>query len=66
MAYALALGKPTLLIHPNTWKKKWLNVVKREASSIFKNFIHPHTLERFTFCEVADIITMNQYEAKNL
>ena len=22
MAYALALGKPTLLIHPNTWKKK--------------------------------------------
>lgn len=31
MAYALALGKPTLLIHPNTWKKKWLNVVKREG-----------------------------------
>ena len=30
MAYALALGKPTLLIHPNTWKKKWLNVAKRE------------------------------------
>lgn len=21
MAYALALGKPTLLIHPGTWKK---------------------------------------------
>ena len=21
MAYALALGKPTLLIHPNTWKR---------------------------------------------
>ena len=31
MAYALALGKPTLLIHPNTWQKKWLNVVKREG-----------------------------------
>ena len=31
MGYALALGKPTLLIHPNTWKKKWLNVVKREG-----------------------------------
>lgn len=31
MTYALALGKPTLLIHPNTWKKKWLNVVKREG-----------------------------------
>ena len=31
MAYALALGKPTLLIHPGTWKKKWLNVVKREG-----------------------------------
>ena len=31
MAYALALGKPTLLIRPNTWKKKWLNVVKREG-----------------------------------
>ena len=31
MAYALALGKPTLLIHSNTWKKKWLNVVKREG-----------------------------------
>ena len=31
MAYALALGTPTLLIHPNTWKKKWLNVVKREG-----------------------------------
>ena len=30
MAYALALGKPTLLIHPNTWKKKWLNAAKRE------------------------------------
>lgn len=26
MAYALALGKPTLLIYPGTWKKKWLNV----------------------------------------
>jgi len=25
------LGKPTLLIHPNTWKKKWLNVVRREG-----------------------------------
>ena len=31
IAYALALGKPTLLILPNTWKKKWLNVVKREG-----------------------------------
>ena len=31
MAYALALGKPTLLIYPDTWKKKWLNVVKREG-----------------------------------
>ena len=27
----LRWGKPTLLIHPNTWKKKWLNVVKREG-----------------------------------
>ena len=26
IAYALALGKPTLLIYPVTWKKKWLNV----------------------------------------
>lgn len=26
VAYALALGKPTLLIQPCTWKKKWLNV----------------------------------------
>ena len=26
MAYALALGRPTLLIYPGTWKKKWLNV----------------------------------------
>ena len=30
VAYALALGKPTLLIYPDTWKKKWLNVAKRE------------------------------------
>ena len=38
MAYALALGKPTLLIHPNTWKKKWLNVVKREGEWHIQKF----------------------------
>ena len=38
MAYALALGKPTLLIHPNTWKKKWLNVVKREGEQHIQKF----------------------------
>ena len=38
MAYALALGKPTLLIHPNTWKKKWLNVVKREGEEHIQKF----------------------------
>ena len=36
------------------------------ANELFKNFIHPHALERFTFRKVADIIIMNQYEAKNL
>ncbi len=38
MAYALALGKPTLLIHPNTWKKKWLNVVKHEGEQHIQKF----------------------------
>ena len=33
MAYALALGKPTLQIHPNTWKNKWLNVGKRSITT---------------------------------
>lgn len=44
-----------------------VNITKQnDEASIFKNFIHPHTLERFTFCKSTDIIIMNRYEAKNL
>ena len=31
MAYALALGRPVMLIHPETLKTKWLNVPTEKA-----------------------------------
>ena len=46
MAYALALGKPTLLIHPNTWKKKWLNEFFRRTLS--------YQLSAFPLCPILE------------
>ena len=51
VAYALVLGRPVMLIHPETLKTKWLNVPTEKAPDrLSRNQNHrSHTLERFTF-----------------
>ena len=47
VSYALALGRPVMLIHPETLKTKWLNVPTEKAPDrLSRNQNHrSHTLE---------------------